>query len=166
MHTLVLSTGSNLGNRKENMESALLQIEKYIGKIIKFSAMYESSSWGYNSENRFYNQCVLVKTDKGLGDCLALSQEIENRFGRERVESEYHDRILDIDILFYNEIIMETDLLQVPHPRMHKRKFVLIPLAEILPEMVHPVYQKTVRELLEQCEDPMEVQALNPGTKL
>jgi 2-amino-4-hydroxy-6-hydroxymethyldihydropteridine diphosphokinase len=166
MHTLVLSTGSNLGNKLENMESALLQIEKYLGKIIKASAIYESTSWGYESENLFNNQCILVETDLGLGDCLELIQEIEDQFGRKRFESEYHDRSLDIDILFYNEIIMNTELLQVPHPRMHLRKFVLIPLAEILPDMIHPVFRKTVAELLELCEDPKEVRPLKREARI
>jgi 2-amino-4-hydroxy-6-hydroxymethyldihydropteridine diphosphokinase len=166
MHTLVLSTGSNLGNKPGNLESALLQIEKRLGRIIKSSAIYESPAWGYKSKNLFYNQCILVETDHGLGDCLELIQEIEDKFGRERFKSEYHDRSLDIDILFYNEIIMDTELLQVPHPRMHLRKFVLIPLAEILPEMIHPVFQKSVTELLEICKDPNEVRPLKPEAKI
>jgi 2-amino-4-hydroxy-6-hydroxymethyldihydropteridine diphosphokinase len=157
MHTLVLSTGSNLGDRKKNLESALEQIQKKLGEILKCSAIYESLSWGYESKNLFYNQCIEVKTDKELGDCLDLILEIERQFGRERIETEYHDRSLDIDILFYNGIITDTELLKVPHPKMHERKFVLVPLAGILPDLIHPVFHKTVRELLGECMDPLEV---------
>ncbi len=124
---------------------------------MKCSAIYESRSWGYKSENLFYNQCIEIRTDQGLGDCLDLIQEIECFFGREREGAEYQDRKLDIDILFYNEIIADTELLKVPHPRLHQRKFVLIPLVEILPDLVHPVFHKTISELLLRCEDPLEV---------
>jgi len=160
MNTLVLSTGSNLGDRKEILESARAEIGQCLGNISKCSGIYESASWGYESKNHFYNQCLVVKTDKDLGDCFALILEIEEKFGRERLEAVYQDRNLDIDILFYNEIIMDTEHMQVPHPRLHMRKFVLIPLAEIHPEMLHPVFRKTIRELLEDCEDTVDVHPL------
>ena len=157
MHILVLSTGSNLGERMKNLESALVQIENSLGKIRKCSAVYESSSWGYESENLFYNQCIEVITEHGLEDCLDIIQEIERKSGRQHYDAGYHDRSLDIDILFYNQTIMETEKLSVPHPRIRERKFVLVPLSEILPDWEHPVFQKTVRELLSECKDSKDV---------
>jgi len=160
MHTLVLSTGSNLGERIENLESALEQIKKSIGKIRNCSAVYESSSWGYHSENLFYNQCIEVLTERGLEDCHNIIQEIEQKFGRKRHSNGYHDRSLDIDILFYNQTIRDTELLTVPHPRLQERKFVLVPLAEIMPDWEHPVFHKTIRELLSESEDNADVYAV------
>jgi len=176
MNTLVLSTGSNLGNRKENLDSARRLIGEYIGRILNTSAIYESRSWGYRSENLFYNQCLLMETELGARDCLDNVHKVERLLGRERgttatninpvehVPKEkdreapvYLDRIIDIDILFYNDLILDTGSLKIPHERLAERRFILIPLAEILPCFQHPVLHKNNRELLEKCMDPLEV---------
>ena len=157
MHTLVLSTGSNLGNRRENLVSAIGLIEEKLGPILKVSGIYESGAWGYDSKNRYHNQCLLVETDSGTEDCLRKIVEIELILGRERSGSGYSDRIIDIDILFFDTLVMDTGSLKIPHERLALRKFVLLPLAEILPDFEHPVLHKTCRELLEQCPDTGEV---------
>ena len=157
MHTLILSTGSNLGNRKENLKSASGLIGERIGTIRKSSALYESRAWGYKSEHPYLNQCLEVYTDLAPGDCLKRILEIERMMGRERPDIGYDDRIIDIDILFYDDLILDTGPLKIPHERMQERKFVLIPLAEILPDFVHPVFHKPVHEFLKQCSDPLAV---------
>ena len=157
MHTLVLSTGSNLGNRSQNLESAMKLIEEKIGAIRKSSSIYESRAWGYQSNNHYYNQCLEVQTDLGAEEILDRILQIERIMGRERCASEYADRIIDIDIIFLNDAILDSDPLTIPHKRMQDRKFVLIPMAEILPGLEHPVLHKTVHELLGLCSDPLKV---------
>ena len=160
MHTLVLSTGSNLGDSKRNLESARILIENRIGPVRLASAIYESRAWGYPSENLFFNQCLEVQTELDAGECLGRILEIEQEFGRKRSKTGYSDRIIDIDILFYDELLLRTGSLSIPHSRMHERRFVLLPLAGIMPAFEHPVFRKTISELLEQCTDPLEVRPL------
>jgi len=176
MNTLVLSTGSNLGNREENLDSVRRLIGEYIGRILNTSAIYESPSWGYRSENLFYNQCLSVEMELGARDCLDQVHKVERLLGRERETTAtdinsvehvpkgmdreaivYLDRIIDIDILFYNDLILDTGSLKIPHERMAERRFILLPLAEILPCFQHPVLHKNIRELLEKCPDPLKV---------
>ncbi|MFC2080722.1 2-amino-4-hydroxy-6-hydroxymethyldihydropteridine diphosphokinase [Bacteroidota bacterium] len=157
MYTLVLSTGSNLGNRQENLENASELIRGILGHIRQYSAIYESSAWGYFSENIFYNQCLEVQTELSPEECLQQILAIEMRMGRKRRGKAYNDRIIDIDILFYDDLVMDQDQLKIPHGRLQERKFVLLPLAEILPEFQHPVYHKSIRELLELCSDTLDV---------
>ncbi len=161
MHTLVLSTGSNLGNRKRNLQSAVRLMEERIGAVKKSSSVFESPAWGYRSDNFFYNQCHELETELEPGECMSRMFEIEKKLGREqttetaRVKSGYSDRIIDIDILFYDDLVVEMDALTIPHGEIPNRKFVLVPLAEILPDFRHPVFHKTVRELLEICPDTL-----------
>ncbi len=162
IHTLVLSTGSNLGNRQQNLADASGLIRGMLGSIRQSSSLYESPSWGYSSEHSYYNHCIEVQTELAPGECMQQILEIERMMGRERKGKGYGDRVIDIDILFYDDLILDLDRLKIPHERMHERKFVLLPLAEILPELHHPVFHKSVRELLEQCSDPVNVHPLNP----
>jgi len=160
MHTLVLSTGSNLGDRRENLASAIELIRGRLGRILKSSDIYESPSWGYQSKNRYYNQCLVVETDIEAEECIRRILEIEHLMGRERTGSEYADRVIDIDILYYNNLVMDSGVLKIPHDKLAERKFILLPLAEILPEFEHPELHVSSLEMLRQCADKQDVKRL------
>lgn len=157
MYKLVLSTGSNLGDRRNNLEAAAGLLKERIGKLIRSSTIFESPAWGYESRNKYYNQCLIIETDLGPDDCLGLMLGIEQKLGRTRKNGVCTDRIIDIDILFYDDLVLDSVSLKIPHERMAERKFILLPLAEILPDFVHPVLFRTVSELLEACPDELEV---------
>ena len=151
--SVFLALGTNLGNRKQNMEIAIENIEKQIGTIIAQSAFYNSEPFGFESDNLFLNSVVEVSTSLLPSELLAKTQLIENQMGRtsKSDESGYSDRIIDIDILLYNkEVIDNKPELVVPHPEMQNRDFVLKPLAEIAPSFVHPVLNKTISELVDK----------------
>lgn len=147
-----LGLGTNLGNKRENIELALENIEKQIGNIVSRSAFYSSEPLGFESDNLFLNCAVEIKTTLLPHELLKETQAIEKTMGRinKTDSSGYSDRIIDIDILlFNNEIINDAPKLVVPHPLMQAREFVLNPLSEIAPEFVHPVLNKSVLQLLE-----------------
>ena len=151
--SIYLGLGTNLGNRKQNMETAIENIEKQIGTIIAQSAFYSSEPFGFESDNLFLNSVVKVHTSLLPYELLATTQQIEIEMGR-TVKSDtngYTDRVIDIDILLYNQkVIDNAPHLVVPHPEMQKRDFVLKPLAEIAPHFVHPVLNRTISELVEE----------------
>ena len=157
MNTLILSIGSNLGDRKDNLASAIKLISGRIGRILKTSGIYESPSWGYQSKNPYYNQCLALETDLEAEECLRQILEIEHLMGRERTSKGYADRIIDIDILYYNDLVMDFGGLKIPHDKLAERKFVLLPLAEILPDFKHPELHVSSLELLKQCIDKQDV---------
>ncbi|MFC2090885.1 2-amino-4-hydroxy-6-hydroxymethyldihydropteridine diphosphokinase [Bacteroidota bacterium] len=159
-HTVWLSLGSNLGDRSLNLKNARDAIRLAGNRIISVSGIYESSPWGYNSEHSFYNQCIEVRSSLDPLNVLLLIKDIERTAGRERVEGSYSDRTLDIDILFYDDLVMDTGDLSIPHPLMKDRYFVLYPLNEIAAEKKHPVWHKTVSEFLETCPDEGTIRRL------
>lgn len=134
MHNLYLSLGTNLGNRKANIREAIQKIEEQVGVVVRQSALYETKPWGFSSPNDFINACVKVSTSLSPRQVLATTQRIERELGRtlKSVNGVYHDRIIDIDILLYDDLHIDEPDLHVPHPFMEERDFVMIPLKEIL----------------------------------
>jgi 2-amino-4-hydroxy-6-hydroxymethyldihydropteridine diphosphokinase len=157
MKRLFLGIGTNLGDRENNLKFAVDKIGEYIGQIVHCSSIYETEPWGFESENQFLNMAVEVKTKLKPSGLLGRLLMIESLLGRLREGKIYASRIIDLDILLYNDQIIETKALVIPHPRMHERKFVLAPLCEIAPEVVHPKLGKDMKSLLKECPDKSKV---------
>lgn len=134
MHQVYLSLGTNLGNRKRNIRETIEKIEEQIGEVIRQSALYETKPWGFSSPNDFINACVLVITSLAPHQLLESLQRIEREMGRmeKSINGEYHDRIIDIDILLFDDLKINAPDLVIPHPLMEEREFVMKPLREIL----------------------------------
>ncbi|MEA1886390.1 MAG: 2-amino-4-hydroxy-6-hydroxymethyldihydropteridine diphosphokinase [Bacteroidota bacterium] len=154
MGEVYLGLGTNIGDRAENLAAARQSLSKHSIDILSISPVYISEPWGFKSNNDFYNQVIEVKTDVDPYDLLDIIQETENKMGRKRRMKGYSDRIIDIDILFYDNEIISSKPLIIPHPLLHKRMFVLQPMADIAPGLIHPVFNKTIAELMQECEAP------------
>ena len=152
MNIVFLQLGSNLGDRKLLLQDAIVAIEEKVGGVVKKSKVYESVPWRVEGQKDYLNQILKVKTELQADTVLSIILDIEKHLGRLRLEK-WGERLIDIDIIFYNDSIIETAELCVPHKHMHERMFVLIPLHNIAADMVHPKYNKTVEELLKQCTD-------------
>lgn len=151
--TTYFSIGTNQGNLIENLQVSVDKIAENIGKIIEISSVYKSKSWGFKG-NDFYNICVEVTTNLNSEDLWSKILEIEENIGRKRNDdSKYENRIIDIDVLLFNDEVIFSKDLHVPHPKMLERKFVLIPLAEIAPYIKHPIENKTINTCLTNCDD-------------
>ena len=160
---LYLSLGTNIGDKERNLEVAIRTINKQIGTVTSQSAFLTTEPWGFESENGFLNACIAVDTQLAPEEVLHRCQRIERTMGRHQksfVEQRpdgtkktvYHDRIIDIDILVYNDIVMNTPSLTIPHALMHKRRFVLEPLAQIASELKIPGTTMSVGEMLKTLE--------------
>ena len=156
-HQLILSLGGNLGNKAEIFAETLDLIQKDIGDIQLVSPVYETPPWGFEAAGLFWNQVILVKTGLNPAEVLLAIRDIESHFGRERQPGRYLSRKMDIDILFYDNLVLQTDELTIPHPLMASRRFVLAPLADVVPDLIHPVSGLTVSRMLEVCEDKLLV---------
>lgn len=144
-----ISLGTNIGNRRRNLIKAAALLAERAGDVSSISSFYETKPWGFWSEHLFLNAALLLETTLKPLELLQLTQGIEQEMGRERKsDGVYHDRIIDIDILLYGDMILQFNELTIPHPLMHKRRFVMEPLAEIAPLAMHPVLKKTMSVLL------------------
>lgn len=137
MATLYLSLGTNLGDRRSNLENALTHIAREVGTVISSSDVIETEPWGFDSSNSFLNMAVKVETLLQPLEVLHATQDIERQMGRSEksVNREYKDRLIDIDLLLYDDIVMNTPELTIPHPLMYQREFVMKPLLQIAPEL-------------------------------
>ncbi len=157
-----LGLGTNLGDREENLRKAIAMIGESIGTVVLCSSVYQTEPWGFQSENEFLNAVIKVKTSLKPSGLLGRILMIEAQLGRLREGKGYSSRIIDIDILLYGNEIIKKKGLQIPHPLIQDRRFTLVPLCDIAPEMVHPVLRKTFAELLEDCKDESEVKKIGP----
>ena len=160
MNSAYLLLGSNMGNSVEIVGLALAILEKECGHISKKSSLYETEPWGFESD-LFWNQAILVETSLNPHDILHLTQSIEKTMGRTKISDHYESRTIDIDILFYNDLELNSSKLILPHPKMGERNFVLIPLTEIAPEKLHPGTHLKVKEMLQICTDRLKVEKID-----
>lgn len=156
MNNVYLLIGGNVGDRRENLQQAIIALNQTCGEIVRQSAIYETAAWGKTDQQAFLNQALLLVTRFTAPELLQHTLEAENLLGRVRQER-YGPRIIDIDILFFNNDIVREPALTIPHPEVQNRRFALVPLHELAPGLVHPVLQKTIHELLEECKDELEV---------
>jgi len=158
---IILSLGSNQGDRIQAFHKALALLEEQSVSLISFSKVYETPAWGFES-TPFYNACVVVETDLEAEDVLQLLLDVEQRLGRHRTSEEgYQARTIDLDLLFYNNEVHYTNDLKVPHPKLHQRNFVLAPLMDVAPDFVHPVLLQSVRDLFLNTKDKANVTPLD-----
>jgi 2-amino-4-hydroxy-6-hydroxymethyldihydropteridine diphosphokinase len=157
MNRVFLLLGGNLGNVAVTFEQARQLVLLRIGDITAVSSLYQSEPWGFSSCELFLNQVLELTTQLGPNELLQVLLEIESSMGRTRAAGLITSRPIDIDILFYNDQVVVLPQLEIPHPRLHLRRFTLLPLAELAPEMIHPLFAQTVAQLLEECNDPLAV---------
>jgi 2-amino-4-hydroxy-6-hydroxymethyldihydropteridine diphosphokinase len=153
---VVLLLGTNIGDKLDNLERARLELTSEIGEIVTESAIYQTEPWGLKEQEAFLNQVIVVETLLRPMRIIENIWTIEKRMGRNKIEH-WGPRIIDIDILFYGELIYEADDLKIPHPMLHERKFTLVPLVEIMPKFNHPLLGKSMRQLLEDSTDSSAV---------
>jgi 2-amino-4-hydroxy-6-hydroxymethyldihydropteridine diphosphokinase len=156
MNTAFLLTGGNLGNRLQNLHKAAELIKKKCGNVCLKSSVYQTAAWGFTEQPDFYNQALAINTLYQPDELMKVLLEIENEMGRTR-SFKNAPRIIDIDILLMNGIVYNSSTVIIPHPQLAERRFVLTPLAEIAGEIMHPVYNKTINELLIECKDELPV---------
>lgn len=157
MANVYIGLGTNLGDKEQNLRDAVHRIEEQIGKVLSLSAFYVTAPWGFASENSFLNAAACVETQLSPLEVLLETQTIERELGRTKksVNGAYSDRLIDIDLLLYDDLVLSVTSadgaeLNLPHPLMAKRDFVMRPLAEIAPALRHPVLKRTMKEILDE----------------
>ncbi|MBS1919062.1 MAG: 2-amino-4-hydroxy-6-hydroxymethyldihydropteridine diphosphokinase [Bacteroidetes bacterium] len=156
MNSAYLLSGTNLGDRLENIKTAAQLISEHCGTITTHSSVYETAAWGKTDQPSFLNQALKLSTTLNAKQLIRRLLKIEQQMGRIRHEK-YGPRKIDIDILFFNDEIYNLPFLKIPHPELQNRRFVLVPLSEIVPAFIHPILKKTVIELLKDCPDELMV---------
>ena len=157
MNKAYLSLGSNRGNRSANLERAIELLSEWIGSVAAVSSTYETPPWKMIDKTNFFNCVLLIETELPAEQLLDTVILVESMMGRQRTSQKYEPRIIDIDILFFNDEVIHTTDLDVPHPLIQERRFVLQPLAEIAPAFIHPTLKKNILQLLDECEDKSEI---------
>lgn len=149
MATVYLGLGTNLGDKEANLRTAIYKLQERIGKQVSLSSFYETAPWGFESDHSFLNAAIGLETSLSPIEILHITQEIEKELGRTKksVNGSYSDRLIDIDILLYDTLMLQTPELTIPHPLMTERDFVMKPLIEIAGNVIHPTRQKTLSEL-------------------
>jgi len=163
IHTVSLLFGGNLGDRELHIQQAMKSLQDEIGKAEKISSLYETEPWGVSDQPNYLNAAMIIRTGHSPQQLLSLLKRIETAEGRVD-QKKYASRTLDIDILFYDDLVLNSKELTIPHPKIQLRKFALAPLNEIAGDLVHPVFNKSIAELLKECEDNLRV-AKFPETK-
>ncbi len=149
MALVYLGLGTNLGDKERNLSVAIIALSLEVGEVVKQSSFYSSKAWGFESENEFLNAVILLETNLSPFDLLAKTQKIERDLGREtKSVNGYADRLIDIDILLYDNLVIDHPILKIPHPLIAERDFVIVPLAEIASDLVHPVSGERIQEML------------------
>lgn len=152
MATVYLGLGTNLGNKEANLRTAIYKLQERIGKQVSLSSFYETAPWGFESDHSFLNAAIGLETNLSPIEILHITQDIEKELGRTKksVNGSYSDRLIDIDILLYDTLVLQTPELTIPHPLMTERDFVMKPLIEIAGNVIHPTRQKTLSELYQE----------------
>ena len=159
MNTIYLLLGSNMGNSEKLLLLAEKEIKKYIGKVIRKSSLYKTAAWGNTNQPFFLNQVLIISSTYTAEKTIEKILQIEHDMGRVRTEKNA-PRLIDIDILFFNKDIVQTNKLNIPHIAIQNRRFVLVPLNELSPNFIHPVLQKTIHQLLLICPDKLAVEKI------
>lgn len=161
MNTAILLIGGNLGDRHQHLQMAAALLGEKAGRILAESALYETAAWGGVQQPDYLNQALVIETMLSASELLLLMMETEQEIGRIRREK-WGSRVIDIDLIFFNQEVITLPQLKVPHPQMQYRRFVLEPLNELVPDWTHPILQLTIHQLLEACTDPLPVHKLSP----
>lgn len=165
MNKAYLLIGGNMGNRFENLKMAIQHLSAKAGRIAKTSHIYETAAWGLEDQPSFLNQAVLLETDMSPNVLMQTLLEIEQKMGRKR-GLKFGPRVIDIDILLFDEKIVKEENLKIPHPELSNRKFALIPLNELDPGIIHPETGETIEQLIQNCKDKLPVDKKNQQSSL
>lgn len=160
MNISYLLLGSNLGDRKNYLQQAIFQINTNVGSVLKKSDVFITKAWGNTNQDDFFNQAICIETELSAKNLLEKVLKIEESLGRKRNEEKWQARTIDIDILFFNDDIIHTHELTIPHPFIQERKFVLVPLLKIAPYFIHPLLKKDIQTLEKECKDDLSVSKL------